>query len=406
VGDVAEIGYDGAAADPDDMRAYQGVMVEPDAAVNQALRGLTELAEAFNGAASEVGGTVDVDGIAAVSGAVDTLTYLDGWVDRVGQGFRLVDAVGGPLQDEALDHFVGPADLARAQRQGYTYGVPDQDEVDRLGGLNGLHARVVERAGGTRLVVVTVDDARHEISPQEWLLVAEHLGIDARTGPVDVMVHGYDMSTEEAEDAGAAQAGIYDREGVDGATVLVLDWAGGNDVTQFHHAQSNTGPTGDSLGGLLDHIGTADPAATVNITAHSMGNDVVLQGLAGADRLPATTDVDYLAIQPAVDADFAEQSRYDGALPRVDTLDMTVNPHDSALGHYEAFYGDGDPALGDEMPEDAGRILRAAGAPTDTEVHSHDEDHAGLDPSAFEIVRGLVTERADDQAAEQGAGVG
>jgi esterase/lipase superfamily enzyme len=219
-------------------------------------------------------------------------------------------------------------------------------------------------------------------------------------------VRRYNTPAEGAEDAGAAQADIYDREGVDGATVLVLDWAGGNDVTQFHDAQSNTGLTGDSLGGLLDHLGTADPAATINLTAHSMGNDVVLHGLAGADRLPATTDVDYLAIQPAVDADFAEQSRYDGALPRVDTLDMTVNPHDSALGHYEAFYGDGDPALGDETPVDARRMLRAAGAPVDTEVHSHDEDHAGLDPSAFEVVRELVTERADDQAAEQGAGVG
>jgi hypothetical protein len=398
VGDVAEIGDDGAAADPDDMRAYQGVMVEPDVAVNQALRGLTVLAEAFNGAASEVGGAVDVDGIGTLSGAVDGLTYLDGWVDRVGQGFRLVDAVGGPMQDEALDYFVGPADLAQAQRHGYTYGVPDPEADDGLGGLEGLRARVVERPGGTRLVVVTVDDARHEISPQEWLLVSEHLGLDAGTGPIDVMVHGYNMPADGAVDAGEAQADVYDREGVDGATVVVLDWAGGNDFTQFHYARSNTGPTGESLGGLLDHIGTADPAATVNLTAHSMGNDVVLQGLADADRLPSTTDVDYLAVQPAVDADFDDEPRYEGALHRVDTLDMTVNPHDSALGHYEAFYADGDPALGDETPAAGLRRLRAAGAPDDTEVHAHDEDHAGLDPSASGIVRELVTERAGDQA--------
>lgn len=406
MGDVVEIGNYGAAADPDDMRAYQSAMVEPDVAANQALQGLGELVAAFNAAASEVGGTVDGEAIAALSTAVDALTYLDGWVDRVGQGFRLIDVSRGPLQDESLDFFAGPADLTLAQREGYTYGAADTDVDHPLTGPGGLRARVVERPGGTRLVVVTVDGARHEISPQEWLLVSEHVGLDPQAGPVDIMVHGYNTPADGATEAGEAQAEIYDRRGVEGATVVVLDWAGGNDVTQFHHAQSNAELTGGSFGSLLEHLGSADPAATIGVTAHSLGNDVVLQGLADADRLPAATDVDYLAIQPAVDADFADQARYDGALDRVDSLDMTVNPDDPALGHYEAFYGDGSPALGDETPADARRRLRSAGAPDDTQVHAHDEGHAGLDPSENEITGDLVTERADRLATLQGRGTG
>ncbi|MDD9371282.1 MAG: hypothetical protein PV358_14280, partial [Acidimicrobiales bacterium] len=145
MGDVVEIGNQGAAADPDDMRAYQSAMVEPDVAVNQALQGLGELVAAFNAAASEVGGTVDGEAIAALSSAVDTLTYLDGWVDRVGQGFRLVDVSRGPLQDEALDVFAGPAHLTLAQREGYTYGATDTDLVHPRTGPGGLRARVVDR---------------------------------------------------------------------------------------------------------------------------------------------------------------------------------------------------------------------------------------------------------------------
>lgn len=403
MGDVVEIGYRGAAADPDDMRAYQTAMVESDVAVNQALRGLADLATAYNGAGAEVGGTVDSDAIAALSAAVDTLTYLDGWVDRVGQGFRLVDVAGGPLEDEALDYFVGPADLDRAQLEGYTFGATDTDLHAQLGSPGGIRARVVERPGGTQLVVVTVDDATHEISPQEWLLVSEHLGLDPQAGPVDIMVHGYNSSSDGAQSAGEAQAEIYDRAGVDGATVVVLDWDGGSDVTQFHHAQSNTGLTGDSLGGLLDYVGIANPAGTINLTAHSMGNDVVLQGLSDADQMPTSTDVDYIAIQPAVDADFAEQEPYADALAGVDTLNLTVNRDDPALGHYEWFYGDGDPALGDETPASAWEDLLAAGTPSDTHVHPHSEGHAGLNPDDVEIVEQLVTERAERTAEQQAA---
>jgi hypothetical protein len=396
VGDVIEVGWDGSAADPDDMRLYQTFMVEPDVAANQALDGLAALVVAYNGGASEVGGRVDADAVAAVSGAVDSLTYLDGWVDRVGQGFRLADASGGPMQDEALDYFVGPADFAAAQREGYTFGdAPDDGPF----GSPGIDARIVTRAGGTRVVVVTVDDATHEVSPQEWLLVAEHLGLDPRDGLLDVMIHGYNTPGDSAQAAGEAQADVYDAAGVTGATVLVLDWAGGNDFTQFHFAQSNTQLTGSTFGSLLDYVGIAEPAANVNITAHSMGNDVALKGLAEADHMPLTTDVDYIAVQPAVDSDFADQDPYRGALARVDHLDLTVNPNDSALGHYERWYGDGDPALGDDTPETALANLQAAGAPADTRIHQHDQDHAGLNPATIDITGDLVTERAEEEAA-------
>ncbi len=398
MGDVIEVGCDGAAADPDDMRRYQRFMVEPDVAANQALSALAGLVAAYNAAGSEVGGRVDATAVAALSSAIDSLTYLDGWVDRVGQGFRMVDAAGGPMEDEALDYFVGPADLAVAKDEGYTFGGGSGPSGQDLPGLD---ARVVTRPGGTRVVVVTVDDAVHEISAQEWLLVAEHLGLDPRDGLVDMMIHGYNTSGESAQAAGEAQADIYDEAGVTGATVVVLDWAGGDDFTQFGYAQSNTAVTGASFGGLLDYVGVADPHANINVTAHSLGNDVALKGLASADRMPSTTDVDYIAVQPAVDSDFAAQDPYQGALWRVDHLDLTVNPDDSALGHYESWYGDGDAALGDDTPATALVNLQAGGAPADTEIHQHDQDHAGLDPATNPITGDLVRARAEREAEAQ-----
>ncbi len=399
MGDVIEVGYDGAAADPDAMRLYQRFMVEPDVAANLALSDLAGLVATYNAAESEVGGRVDAAAVAALSSAIDGLTYLDGWVDRVGQGFRMVDAAGGPMEDEALDYFVGPADLAVATQEGYTFGGGSGPSGQDLPGLD---ARVVTRPGGTRVVVVTVDDAVHEISAQEWLLVAEHLGLDPRAGLVDVMIHGYNTSAESAQAAGEAQADIYDGAGVTGATVVVLDWAGGNDVTQFGYAQSNTALTGASFGGLLDYVGVADPHANINVTAHSLGNDVALKGLASADDMPSTTDVDYIAVQPAVDSDFATQEPYRGALSRVDHLDLTVNPDDSALGHYERWYGDGDAALGDDTPATALVNLQAGGTPADTEIHQHDQDHAGLDPAINPITDDLVRARAAREAEAQG----
>ena len=106
-------------------------------------------------------------------------------------------------------------------------------------------------------------------------------------------------------------------------------------------------------------------------------------------------------MQPAVDSDFAGQEPYQGALGRVDHLDLTVNPDDSALGHYERWYGDGDPALGDDTPESALANLQAGGTPADTKIHQHDQDHAGLNPATTAITRDLVTERAEEEAAAQ-----
>ena len=216
-----------------------------------------------------------------------------------------------------------------------------------------------------------------------------------------MMIHGYNTSGESAQAAGEAQADIYDEAGVTGATVVVLDWAGGDDFTQFGYAQSNTAVTGASFGGLLDYVGVADPHANINVTAHSLGNDVALKGLASADRMPSTTDVDYIAVQPAVDSDFAAQDPYQGALWRVDRLDLTVNPDDSALGHYESWYGDGDAALGDDTPATALVNLQAGGAPADTEIHRHDQDHAGLDPATNPITGDLVRARAEREAEAQ-----
>ena len=393
---VVEVGYRGSACDPDEMLYYQTFMVEPDVAANEATQRLADLVAAYNGAPSEVGGKVDGEGAAALGAAIDSLTYLDGWVDRVGQGFRRVDAVGGPEEDAALDYFVGPSDLGRAQQEGYTFGAPaDMD------GAPGIRARVVTRPGGTRVVVVTLDDAIHKLSAQEWLLVSEHLGYDPEGGLVDVMIHGYNTPAADAQAAGEAQADLYDRAGVTGATVLVVDWAGGNDVTQFGYAQSNTDLTGDSVGSLFDYVGVTNPQANINITAHSMGNDVTLKALSDADQMPLTTDVDYVAVQPAVDADFATQEPYQGALERVDHLAMTVNPNDSALGHYERWYGDGDPALGDDTPATALSDLQAGGAPPDTRVVQHDEDHASLNPDKAVVVGDLLRQRTEEEAAAQ-----
>ena len=145
----------------------------------------------------------------------------------------------------------------------------------------------------------------------------------------------------------------------------------------------------------------ADPRANVNITAHSMGNDVTLKALSDADQMPLTTEVDYVAIQPAVDSDFATQEPYQGAVGRVDHLAMSVNPNDSALGHYERWYGDGDEALGDDTPASALANVQAGGAPAGTQIVQHDEDHASLNPNLATVTGDFVRARAAQEAADQ-----
>lgn len=239
-------------------------------------------------------------------------------------------------------------------------------------------------------------------------------GITGGDGPLHVVVHGFQTDTDSAVDAGEHTADLYDADGVDGARVLVVDWDSGGGLLDWDKAMTNAARTGTVMGQVFSAIAENDPNGTVNVTAHSLGNRVALQGLTEMhDPIdPVTGDqkpfqVDYVGIQAAVPDDGYETDpdTY-GALvdDRIRHLTLTVNNSDDALGWYERI--EGREALGDEAL-DAGEIKDIMSTRVDnggsTLVIEHDdqqhgpgsEGHLGLDPADNDIVRDVYQRQLD-----------
>ncbi len=389
-------------ADPTALDAYVAALTPPDQAVNDALAGLPGAVAAWNARPTDHGGRIDPDAIAAIDGAVDELTYLDLWVGRVARAFRAVDrlcpAPGcGPVVSaaEVVLAPVGPPSLRAAVARGEW-----SRRVDVL--RDG-------RDGRTRVVRLDVDTLPEDVSPLEWQVVVEEMGI-AGGGPLHVVVHGWTASTGHAARAGEVTADLYDQQGVEGATVLVVDWAEGEGVGvapgswgNFRAAEASARATGDALGPLFTGIAAAGPTAEVNVTAHSLGAHVVARALSGMDDPSSRFSVDCTLIQPAVPASApTTDTAHYGALvgPRVRDLTVTVNTGDDALFWYER---QGPQALGDEAVDGAGLAALVAwrrGAGLGTRVVDHasraGHGHLGLTPDGGQgLVRSLVQEQVD-----------
>lgn len=391
------------AANPDSLDGYVAAMTVADQAANDASAGVEEMAAAWNALGSPFGGRIDLEGLAAVDSAIDELSYLDLWVGRVATAFRNVERLCpstgcGPIilaGDYQIDMAVGSASLSEAVAEGM-YG----------------HLFTVERDGAdgrTRVVRLMVDDRPDGMSELEWQLVLEEMGVADSAGPLHIVVHGWGGTSEGATNAGLTTADLYDQQGVEGATVLVVDWDAGDGagglgtIGDFTGAESSAEETGDDLAPMFTALAAANPDAEVNITAHSLGNHVVSRALTKMDDPTARFSVSLLMVQPAIPrmAPTWDTDSY-GALvsPRVRDLTVTINNDDGALFWYELI---NPQALGDEAAD--GRGITALvewrdAAGLDTQVVDHDsgagDGHLGLNPNGDQtIVRSLTQEEID-----------
>jgi hypothetical protein len=392
------------SADPALLDVYVTTLEGTDQALNDALVGLPALVEGWNAGAGTFGGRIDVAKLRAVDAAVDELSYLDLWVGRVADAFRDADRIcstdGCPavlLAADAQIEAAGPASLAEAVATG-EYG----------------HLFVVERDGSdgrTRVVRLTVDELPEGMSELEWQLVVEEMGLTGADGPLHTVVHGWGASGDSATRAGEATADLYDQQGVDGATVLVVDWDAGDGPGglgtpwDFDDAEESAQSTGDALAPLFTAIARSNPDAEVAVTAHSLGNHVASRALTQMDDPSGRFAVDYLMVQPAIPAEAAtDDAEHYGALTsdRVRALTVTINTGDDALFWYEArpFAPE---ALGDEASDGDGLtalIEARQGNGLGTQVVDHNSDagggHLGLSPDDGQgLVRSLTQEQVD-----------
>jgi hypothetical protein len=391
------------SANPDELDRYVAALTPADQDLNDALAGLPALVEGWNATPSAYGGRVDGGVVAAVDTAVDELSYLDLWVGRIAAAFRATERIcstdGCPPvihSNELQLDTAGPPSLAAAVAAGEWAHL---FEVVRDGS-----------DGQTRVIRLLVDDRPEGMDPLEWQLLVEELGIAGTGGPLHVVAHGWTTSSSSATGAGEATADLYDQQGVEGATVLVVDWAEGDSVGadpgswgNFGAAEDSAKATGDTLAPLFTAIAAADPDGQVAITAHSLGNHVITRALSQMDDPSARFAVDYTMVQPAIPARApTEDTDHYGALvgPRVRDLTITINNGDDALFWYEL---QGPEALGDEASDGDGLTALLdwrESAGLDTTVVDHDsaagDGHLGLTPDHDQgLVRSLTQEAID-----------
>lgn len=271
--------------------------------------------------------------------------------------------------------------------------------------------------GSTRVVSLDLDalGTLDGMSEAEVQRILELYGLTGADGaPVHFVMHGWNG---DATDAAEHTADAYDSQGVDGATVIAVNWDADSGQLQFDEAEGSAHRTGDSLTKVFTALAASNPDANVAVTAHSLGNHVALRALSQmedpVDPVTGRTlpfSVDYTGIQPAVPSWGAalDPDRYGALLTdRISDLTLTVNNDDGALFWYEARpWGDGyftGAALGDEAADsDAIRLIQevragnGAGGTHIVDQNSGDGDgHLAIDPHDSELVDSLLHEQID-----------
>ncbi|MCU0497659.1 MAG: WXG100 family type VII secretion target [Anaerolineae bacterium] len=118
-----------------------------------------------------------------------------------------------------------------------------------------------------------------------------------------------------------------------------LDFDSSNNVgLDDHYARANHNSlhAGNRFAEMVESINYHHPEANVNVVAHSLGNRVVMEGIASGDLQINS----YLAVQAAVDLHQVDQGgRYQDVLnPReVYNMGATYSPYDLALETHEVF---------------------------------------------------------------------
>lgn len=391
-------------ADPDLLDAAVAATEPADLDLRAALAGLGALVEGWDARPSAHGGRIDGAAVAALDTAADELAHLDTWVGRVADGFRdvtrLCPTSGCGRVVHAADH-----QIARIA------GPPGLGDAMAGGAWDHLVTVVRDGSDGrTRVVRLEVDTLPEGMSGLEWQLLLEGAGLTGEDGPLHLVVHGWGTTTAGATGAGEVTADLYDQQGVEGATVLVVDWDAGDGADPFWEApgdfsaaERSARATGDGLAPMLTALAAAHPDAVVNVTAHSLGGHVVARALTGMEDPTARFSVSLLLVQPAIPrrAPTWDPDHY-GALAGLPVRDLTVtiNAGDDALFWYELR---GEQALGDEAADGPGitdLVARREAAGLATTVVDHDSPagggHLGLRPDAAQPrVRSLTQEVID-----------
>lgn len=119
--------------------------------------------------------------------------------------------------------------------------------------------------------------------------------------------------------------------GIPGALGGAAGAAAGTGITNYQQAEANARTYGPNMGALIEAYNYAHPNSSVNVIAHSLGNGLVMEGI-------ATHDVkinSYIAVQGAVDqADIAPGRRFEDVLDtnEVGNLGVTYHENDRAVG--------------------------------------------------------------------------
>ncbi len=228
-------------------------------------------------------------------------------------------------------------------------------------------------------------------SREELQQVLKFHGLDGRDGPLHFLVHGFTTGTDPLETAGDHVADRYrDRDESD-TTVVTIDWDSGNGPQDWRSATGNADEAAAPFSAILDALNTANPAADVKISAHSLGNKVALSAITDMDS-DGPLKIDYLAIQPAIPRYGYEDDPTDfGALvsDRIDVLTITTNDGDDALNKYIDYgtiHALGEAEPDDDAIQDLIEAREALGVQTTIRDHESGlggetgEGHLGLDP--------------------------
>ncbi|QXC61414.1 alpha/beta hydrolase [Aquihabitans sp. G128] len=365
---------------------------------------------AFAGSTFSPSLSVPSDKAPLVRALLDRLTALDREPGLLAQALRDLDADGDGALTEAdgIDAAYLQLRIRNQVLDPAALTANDQFLRDAAGTL----VTVVRDGsdGNTRVLKLNVDDhfeLLETLTPAQLQAILELYGLTGVDGPLHIVAHGLSTDTAGITSAANNVADQYDNQGIDGATVLAIDWDAGEGLLDWDQAHQSAKDTGDHLAPLFTAIAASNPDATVAITAHSLGNHVMLRALSQMDDPiePGTEPftVDYTGVQPAIPDDaYASDPDHYGALVsgRIRHLTLTLNTMDTALMGYEA--QEPTEALGDEAadaPEIQTLLARREALGLTTDIVAHDSadglGHLGIDPGGSPLVTSLVDEQLD-----------
>ena len=170
----------------------------------------------------------------------------------------------------------------------------------------------------------------------------QNLQTDGR--PVLFMVHGFTEQNaaivNRLQEASRDYSAMYDSGRGNGKPPIIIgiQWDAGTESTSstnYWQANANTREYGVRFANALEQFRQFHPESQVNLIAHSLGNRMVMEGLASNPN--ARIDM-YLGVQPAVNAsEFNAGGRFHSIVnsPQIGNMAATFNTQDKALwAHY------------------------------------------------------------------------